>query len=90
MKESTDKAVNCYIKIRNTTKKLCDWSSLLYLPGNKHPILITVLYQSGEPTGGVNFKNTHFIYQLMVKIFWDKKSKKHTGIMKKSKLFATE
>jgi hypothetical protein len=27
---------------------------------------------------------------LMVKIFWDKKSKKHTGIMKKSKLFATE
>ena len=89
--ESTDKAVNYLLKLGIPAKKLVIGAAFYTRIWKEVSNINNGLYQSGEPTGGVNFKKytTSFTSVGGWNYFWDKKAKAPYWYNEKLKLFAT-
>ena len=89
--ESTDKAVSYLLKLGIPAKKLVIGAAFYTRIWKEVSNINNGLYQSGEPTGGVNFKEytTSFTPLHGWKYFWDTKAKAPYWYNEKAKLFAT-
>ncbi len=89
--ESTDKAVNYLLKLGIPVKKLVIGAAFYTRIWKEVSNINNGLYQSGEPTHGVNFKeySVSFTADKGWNYFWDKKAKAPYWYNAKEKLFAT-
>jgi chitinase len=89
--ESTDKAVSYLLKLGIPAKKLVIGAAFYTRIWKEVANINNGLYQSGEPTHGVNFKeySASFTAAKGWKYFWDKKAKAPYWYNEKLKLFAT-
>lgn len=89
--ESTDKAVSYLLKLGIPAKKLVIGAAFYTRIWKEVPNINNGLYQLGEPTDGVNFKEyaTSFAAVNGWEYFWDKKAKAPYWYNAKAKLFAT-
>jgi len=89
--ESTDRAVTYLLNLGISAKKLVIGAAFYTRVWKEVSNINNGLYQSGEATNGVNFKeyNTKFTTANGWKYFWDIKAKAPYWYNEKEKLFAT-
>jgi len=91
LEESTDKAVAYLLKLGIPANKLVIGAAFYTRVWKNVPAINNGLYQSGEPTAGVDFKNYNatFTEANGWKYFWDNKAKAPYWYNEKEKMFAT-
>jgi len=89
--ESTDKAISYLLKLGIPAEKLVIGAAFYTRVWKEVPNINNGLYQFGEPTNGVNFREytSSFTAVRGWSYFWDKKAKAPYWYNEKAKLFAT-